>query len=303
MHRPYPHHGIGRTRAFIGLGWTPNELTRAVRAGLLLRPTRGWLALPSTDPLLLERAGTGHAVSCVTLTTHLGLWQPQTEHQRTVSGRARRAPLQLDAQRSGTPPGMPGLPRIEHLAVVRKTPQARPEGAIVHWRRPLFERQPDALLDRLENALQLVAECCAFEDAVAIWDSALHKRLVSHKLLAKMPLGSRAQAVLEASSPFADSGVESFVRVRLRWLRVRVLAQAYVLERRVDFLIGDSLVLQIDGGHHVGWQRTADNEHDAALHLHGYTVIRVSYEQVMHRWNDVLEVLQQAIAQGLHQAR
>lgn len=111
-----------------------------------------------------------------------------------------------------------------------------------------------------------------------------------------------AAAVLAATTPFADSGLESFVRLRLRWLKVRVLPQAYVLGNRVDFLIGERLILQIDGGAHVGAQRTADIERDAQLRLHGYTVVRVGYSQVMERWHDVQELIMQAIAQGLHLA-
>lgn len=71
---------------------------------------------------------------------------------------------------------------------------------------------------------------------------------------------------------------------------------------RVDFLIGDRLVLQIDGGHHVGAQREADIAHDAVLRLHGYTVIRVGYAQVTERWPEVQDRILRAIAQGLHLA-
>lgn len=121
-------------------------------------------------------------------------------------------------------------------------------------------------------------------------------------LLHRMPFRGRARPVLEHVSPYADSGLESYVRLRLRRLGVRVWPQAWVDGHQVDFLIGDRLVLQIDGGHHVGQQRIADIEHDARLQLRGYTVFRVSYTHVVDRWHEVHERLMQAVALGLHRA-
>ncbi|MDF2576421.1 MAG: hypothetical protein K0S05_3333 [Agromyces sp.] len=82
----------------------------------------------------------------------------------------------------------------------------------------------------------------------------------------------------------------------------------------MDFLIGDRLVFQIDGGSHTGRQRVfqidggshtgrqrdLDNAHDAALKLMGYHVIRVGYRQVVERWHEVQDLIMQAVAQGLH---
>ena len=59
-------------------------------------------------------------------------------------------------------------------------------------------------------------------------------------------------------------------------------------------------MLQVDGGHHVGAQRTSDIEHDALLMLLGYHVIRVGYHQVVDDWLSVQETIMRAVAQGLH---
>ena len=59
-------------------------------------------------------------------------------------------------------------------------------------------------------------------------------------------------------------------------------------------------MLQVDGGHHVGLQRAEDVAHDAALTLLGYHVIRVTYVQVVERWHEVQDLVQRAVAQGLH---
>ncbi|WP_407360425.1 hypothetical protein [Microbacterium sp. LBN7] len=83
-----------------------------------------------------------------------------------------------------------------------------------------------------------------------------------------------ARGILLRASPFADAGLETYVRERLRWLKLRVLVQIWIAGHRVDTLIGDRLVLQIDGAHHTGSQRSEDIRHDAELLLMGYRVIR-----------------------------
>ncbi len=79
--------------------------------------------------------------------------------------------------------------------------------------------------------------------------------------------------------------------------------QIWIAGHLVDLLIGERLALQIDGGHHVGAQRDEDIRHDAALRLMGYHVIRVSYTQVVDRWEQVQDLVMRAVAQGLHRAR
>ncbi|WP_231916229.1 endonuclease domain-containing protein [Microbacterium karelineae] len=89
---------------------------------------------------------------------------------------------------------------------------------------------------------------------------------------------------------------------RLRWLKLPLRQQVWIGGHRVDLPIGDRLVLQIDGGHHVDAQRMSDNEHDAVLRLMGYHVIRVGYRQVIDDWPMVQDLILSAIAQGLHLA-
>src|SRR5690606_306544 len=96
------------------------------------------------------------------------------------------------------------------------------------------------------------------------------------------------------------SGLETLAASRLRWLGVRLLPQAHLFGHRVDLLIGERLVLQIDGSSHAGRQRDEDNQFDVFLKLRGYHVIRVGYAQVMFRWHEVQSAVMEAVAQGLH---
>ena len=157
-------------------------------------------------------------------------------------------------------------------------------------------------MDPVENVLDCVSRCQPHESALTILESALNKRLVTRAGLLKLPVSTAARRLLEVATPFADSGLESIVMSRLRWLRVAVVPQAWVEGHRVDVLIGERLILQIDGAHHTGAQRDEDIRHDAYLLTLGYSVIRVSYAQVLEHWPEVQARIMSAVAQGLHLA-
>ena len=128
----------------------------------------------------------------------------------------------------------------------------------------------------------------------------MNKGLIDFAQLESLPLSAAARKLLEACTPFSDSGLESIVFRRLRWLKTPLRQQAHMLCKRVDLLIGRKLVVQMDGATHTGAQRDSDIRHDAELHQRGYTVVRVSYHQVMHQWEATEGLILQAIARGLH---
>jgi very-short-patch-repair endonuclease len=262
--------GLARSAELVRAGATKRAIAAAVASGRLRRLRRVWVAVPEADPQLREAAEHSVVLSCVTQARRLGLWV-------------------LDH-------GVPHVAAPVHASAIGI------EHAVVHWGVPPVPRHPHALEDPVENVLATVAGCQPFEPALAVWESALRADLVDRRALARLPLSARARELLARANPYADSGLETVVPQRLRWLRVRILPQVWIAGHRVDFLIGERLVLQIDGGHHVGAQRAADIAHDAELMLLGYHVIRVGYTQVMGDWPAVQDRIQRAIAQGLHRA-
>lgn len=263
------HGGVARVSTLLAEGFSRHHLDRTRADGRLLRVRRDWVAVPGADPELIAAARAGVVLSCVTLARRLGLWVLHEQHPHVAAD-----------------PGGAG---------------GKPAGVHVHWARPLVPRVPDALEDRTENALALVAACRPFEQAVAVWDSAVRQGRASLTEMRRLTLSSSAVAVLDAVDPFADSGLESLFRVRLRWLRVRILSQVWVEGRRVDFLIGRRLIVQLDGGHHVGAQRADDIAHDARLMLLGYRVLRFTYAQVVDDWPAVQDAIARAVGQRLHE--
>lgn len=263
--------GIVRSLELVERGVPEHRVRAAVAEGALLRVRRRWVALPEADPYLIAAARRGVVISCVTRAERMGLW---TLYQ--------------------------GLP---HVAASPRAGRVALDTAHVHKAEPVVPRPPDALEDGIENTLNLVARCQPREVALAIVESALRHGHVARPALERLPISAALRGLLAAASPFSDSGLETFVPVRLRWLNLRILPQTWIAGHRVDFLIGDRLVLQVDGAHHVGAQREQDILHDAALMLRGYHVIRVGYTQVVDDWPTVQDLVMQAVAQGLHLAR
>lgn len=250
-------------------GVSAHSLRRAKERGAVDTLRRDWVALHDADPTLMGAVTGGVLVGCISAAWRRGLWVPKKSEIHVVA-----------------PP---------HAARVRV-----PSHVVVHWSRPVVPRDPDATLDTIANILCVVAQCQPFENALVIWESALNKRLIDIATLREIDLPPAARVLLGRARPFADSGLETIFVSRLRWMGVPMLPQAWVNERRVDILIGERLVIQIDGATHTGEQRTSDIEHDAQLTLRGYHVLRFSYEQIMERWHEVQSVIMDAVAQGRH---
>ncbi|MGK0742839.1 DUF559 domain-containing protein [Leucobacter sp. Z1108] len=262
--------GVVSTAYLRRAGHSFQAIAKSVESGVAERPRRGWIALRGADPLLKLAAQNNAVLTCVSAAKLQGLWvlSESRPHLATRSGHAR----------------------------------APETGGVVHWATPPIPRHPEILVDPVENFLDCVARCQPHESALTIFESALNKRLITRIGLLKLPMSAAARRLLEVATPFADSGLESIVASRLQWLRVPVVPQAWVLGHRVDLLIGERLIVQIDGAHHTGAQRDEDIRHDAYLLTHGYLVIRVSYAQVLEHWPEVQSRIMSVVAQGLHLA-
>jgi very-short-patch-repair endonuclease len=264
--------GVVPTSALAAAGIGRGPLDRAISSGSLDRVRRGWVAMPDADPLLIAAARSNVVITCVSRAKQLGWWVTAED------------------------------PRV-HVAASAHSGRAPTATAVVHWSTPVVPRHPASLTDAPENVLAAVAACQPFESALAIWESALRKGAVDADMLRRLSLPACARRILGVAEIWSDSGLETIVVPRLRWLNLPLRRQIWLCGHRVDLLIGERLVLQIDGAHHVGPQREEDIAHDAALMLRGYHVIRVGYWQVIQQWEHVQELVMRAIAQGLHRAK
>lgn len=264
--------GIARTPDLWQLGFSPRSIAAVVKSGGLLRPRRGWVTVADVDRDLLFALQRGVVLTCVTQAKRLGIWLTEEPN---------------------------GL----HVAVRAKGDHAEQRGVQkVHWSRPIMMRGPASTVDSVADVLNYVAQCVPFEHALATWESALNKGLIDLDLLRRLHLSRAAREVLAACTPYSDSGLETLFKTRLRWLRLPIRPQVWLHGHRVDFLIGNRLVVQIDGQQHQWAQRDSDNRHDAVLMARGFHVIRVTYAQIMFEWPMVQELVLAAIATNSHAA-
>jgi len=262
--------GVARVSTLRREGHARHHIRSAVEGGSLFAVRRDWVATAGADAELVAAARRGVILSCLTRARRLGLWVLGPEGDHVAAGSHAR------------------------VAVAANT--------TVHWATPVVPRVPDALEDGIENMLAIVATCQPRDHALAVWESAYRKKMVEPARLARLQLPPAARELLQEAEPYSDSGLETIFTTRLRRFGLTLRAQIWIAGHHVDHLIGERLVVQVDGGHHVDAQRMSDNEHDAMLRLLGYTVIRVGYQQVIDDWPTVQWLIMQALAQGLHLA-
>ncbi|MEU1972217.1 DUF559 domain-containing protein [Microbacterium sp. NPDC019599] len=176
----------------------------------------------------------------------------------------------------------------------------------MHWRVPVAPAPTRQLVDSIENALSHIAGCLTEESALLVWESAVRLERLSVDALRRVAWTSvAARNCAHSVNGLSDSGLETLAVVRLTPWGIPIRQQILIAGHRVDLLIGERLVVQIDGfAHHsTSAQRTRDTAHDAELALRGYTVLRFTYAQVVHDWPAVERVIARAIASGAHNAR
>lgn len=139
--------------------------------------------------------------------------------------------------------------------------------------------------------------------ALAIWESALNRRLIGAEVLERVVWqGAQARRLAGVASSLSDSGLETEFLLLMRSIGVVVRQQVLLDGRRVDALIARRLVVQLDGfAHHSDpASRRRDIEADARLRLRGYTVLRFDYHQVFFMPDLVADIVRAALAQRLH---
>jgi very-short-patch-repair endonuclease len=246
-------------------------IRRALETGTLLRPRRGWYATPSVPAPIIAACRVGGALSCISALHLAGAWvlDPAVLHVRVSSG--------VDVTRA------------------RRT--------VVHW---TAKRVPPGV-DSLDDALLLATTCLDFRALVVAVDSLAHRRILSaariHSLLSGSARGRRA---LAAHDRRCESGIETLVRLGLRRLRIVIRTQVQIAGiGRVDFLIGDRLVVEADGyewhADPVAFER--DRARDRELVRRGYVVVRASYRQVLDDLDEVVLAVRDVIGRRDHRWR
>jgi very-short-patch-repair endonuclease len=141
--------------------------------------------------------------------------------------------------------------------------------------------------------------------AFAAVESALHLGLMTRsswrRYVDSVPRRKRGR--LGSVSHLSDSGGESLLKFHILTLQLPFVQQPKIPGvGRVDFLIGQCLVVEVDGAEfHTSREAfEEDRRRDALLSALGYRVLRFSYNQVDKRWPVVEAAVLAAIARDDH---
>ncbi|KQM83863.1 hypothetical protein ASE68_12205 [Agromyces sp. Leaf222] len=255
------------------LGLDVRALRRAVVTGEVIRVRSGLYAsadLPSSTRTALRHGG---VLACVSVARLRGLWVLPLDSTVHVS----------------LPPN--GHAR-EHARCA----------CVQHWN---ALPTPTATEVSLVDALLQIRGCLGDDAFFATLESALHVGALDvgarNELRARIT--ESARWLVDLAGTDAESGLESLLRIRLHRLGLALRTQVEVPGvGRVDFVLGDRLILEVDGraGHDTPDDRHRDRLRDAVATAHGFTTLRFDYALVVHDWTLVEQAILAAVGRSAH---
>jgi very-short-patch-repair endonuclease len=263
--------GIFRAAELKAQGYSPADIRKASACGTLVPVRRGWYALPHADGDVREAVAAGGVLSCVSALRHHKIWVPPSGEQHL------RLPLRDQYERASCR-GYGTMPPLS------------------------------AAVDPLLVAYNCAARCLDSEGFVAVSDSILYStRYELADLRGAISAGPRRlHDLLERCDGRAMSGTESIARVRFRRAGLRVRVQFYIEGvGYVDLLIGDRLIIECDSRtHHTSAANyQTDRTRDRKSLADDYITVRLTYEDVMFRWNEVLHDVLVLVRRGQHRRK
>jgi very-short-patch-repair endonuclease len=235
-----------------------------------LQVRRGWYATPSADPQVIGAVSAGGVLTCVSALHLRRVWVPDSALHIRYSSRARRS-------RAG----------------VRSCHPYRLDPPIV------------GAIDPADIAVASAANCLDAEGVVVVLDSMLSKHMIemadARAIVAASPFAHLDLA--ERCDPRSESGTETIIRLRLRALGIQLRSQVDIQGvGRVDFLVGDRLIIEADSREHHLPRYQADRTRDRVAAGLGFLVIRLTYEDVVYHWDvvvaDILSVIRRRAHRG-----
>lgn len=269
--------GLIPTYRLRGSGLSPRQIAALRHGGQITRVRQGWYVLPGCPPPVVAAARVGGQLTCHGALALHGVWA------------VRDARLHVAVNQDATQLRTPHDPSLR-----RELGDARLR---VHWRRSRDESATALSVASVDAALSDYARCAPNEHLAAAVDSALHLGLL--KVTHPLAVGFLAKGI----DGICESGIETFFWLRIQRLRIAVVRQVWFRGLgRVDFLIGERLVVEVDGQefHDRESSFERDRKRDAALSTLGYRVLRFSYSQVMTSWPLVEAAVLAAISRGDH---
>jgi very-short-patch-repair endonuclease len=274
--------GIASTHELVKAGFTPGILRSAVACRSITRVRKGWYADPTIDTPVLRAWRVGGRLACVSAAAHHDLWIPEHSDFLHVS-------VPISAARLRTP--------TSHSARLAETPDA---GTRIHWDGP--SRYGDRVAVPVEVAIPQVFRCMGETVGFVVLESALHLGRLNPATRDEVivNLSEHAARIAVHASAQSESGIESLMKLILIRLGLPFRQQVYIDPvGRVDFLVGERLVIEVDGrAFHADAYK--DRQRDALLSIAGRRVLRFLYAQVVYEAETVEAAIVSALARSDH---
>ncbi|WP_382307593.1 DUF559 domain-containing protein [Herbiconiux sp. UC225_62] len=261
------------------LGLSARDIAELHRSGRLIRIRQGHHARPDARPDVVRAVRLGGRLTSYSALAAVGVWVPPGDTRLHVSVNAHAHALR-DADDGG-----PWRPR---------------DDVVVHWKQPAPRRgHPSNGIAPLALAIRHLPSELDRAHLVAVLDSALRLGSVtSAHLLAGFAGSPSLLRALRLVDPAAESGTESVARVRMRAAGLQPRSQVWFGRHRVDFLVADRVVVEVDGREfHDGADAFERDRRKAAELTHrGLHVLHFSYAQVLYAWPTCLLAIRAALA-------
>jgi very-short-patch-repair endonuclease len=279
------HRGVAHVAAFDAAGITRRQVAALRGRGVLERPRIGWYVDPALPWQAKRAVRVGGVADCITAAALWGLPVPPDSHRVLhVHVAEHEGPLRHNRDRTWVLRSVEDDGEVKVHRGVRREPTVEARSGLV-------------------DTLLVLAGCVPLDWFVAALDAARHvprggRPLLDDddykRLIAQMP--SRLSSVVDLVDAGAESCLETLLRLgMLRRGIAPVALQAQVHPRhRVDFLVGDRLVVEADG--EAFHDAEADRIRDAELVAQGYFVLRFSYLRIVTELDAVLDEIEQALA-------
>lgn len=156
-------------------------------------------------------------------------------------------------------------------------------------------------------ALDCATRCMGAEDWIVVCDSALNSGgLTSAGLKSAMgPVTQRVSDLMDKCEPESQSGTESITRLRLRAAGFTVVVQPVVLGiGRVDMRVGRLLIECDSQRHHTSLENYRnDRRRDRKALLGKWLTMRITYDDVLHGWEEILADIRSITRADRHRIR
>lgn len=172
---------------------------------------------------------------------------------------------------------------------------------VSHWGEADVSAGRVCLVDALTQLLLCIGEDAFF----AALESALRLRRLSRTDLSRLRsrIAESRSWLVDLASAESESGLESLMKVRLHRLGITLTAQVEIVGvGRVDFVLGDRLIIEVDGrpGHEGAESRHKDRVRDAVAAGLGFDTLRFDYALVVYDWPAVEAAILEKCRRGLH---